>query len=218
MAKFSVPTNSASIAAGTAPGAAPLFGTRQSRRAVLRGVSLAVPIAVVSSDRAARAALREPDRDLSPAQDLMAEIHPTRLPDFMLEGAHGLSPLESPPGKALLVNVWATWCPACIEELPGVFKAAMTWPQTRVTMVASGQSYAQLPAIFVKHAGEAGIRLLADPQERIGHGMPWLLTNGDLSLPTTLLVSKSGHILATVESAADWSLRHNPKIAALLDI
>lgn len=188
------------------------------RRVFLRRTAMILPFVIGATGNRADAESQDMVQELSPAQEIMTEIPPSRLPDFLLQAAHGMARLESPPGKALLVNIWATWCPACIEELPGVFKAAMTWPQTRVTMVASGQSYAQLPAIFVKHAEEAGIRLLADPQERIGHGMPWLLTGGDLSLPTTLLVSKSGHILATVESAADWSLRRNPKIAALLDI
>src|SRR5210317_2628159 len=42
-------------------------------------------------------------------------------PDFQLEDTKGnkvsLSDLR---GKVVLVNLWATWCPPCIEEMPSM--------------------------------------------------------------------------------------------------
>jgi peroxiredoxin len=41
------------------------------------------------------------------------------MPDFVLPRLDGsVQKLSNHRGKVVLVNLWATWCPPCIEELP----------------------------------------------------------------------------------------------------
>jgi len=42
-----------------------------------------------------------------------------RLPEFTLENlAREPQSIQSWPGKALIINFWATWCPPCLREIP----------------------------------------------------------------------------------------------------
>ena len=42
------------------------------------------------------------------------------LPYFSLPDVTGIEqPISNWQGKILIINFWATWCPPCLEEIPG---------------------------------------------------------------------------------------------------
>ena len=98
-------------------------------------------------------------------------------------------------GKVYLLDVWATWCPDCIVELPALRALHATYARRGL----------QLVSISVDE--EQGT---ADRFRRIGGRMPWTHGwagaspdgSGPLArleytwLPTTILVGRDGHILS----------------------
>lgn len=98
-------------------------------------------------------------------------------------------------GKVYLLDVWATWCPDCIEELPAL----------RALHSAYGKRGLQLVSVSVDESQGTAERF-----RRIREPMPWTHGwaggapegTGPLAgleytwLPTTILVGKDGRILA----------------------
>ncbi len=58
-------------------------------------------------------------RDAAGLESCPAGLTP-ELPDLTLDCLGGGEPVrvQDPPGRPTLVNVWATWCPPCVDEVP----------------------------------------------------------------------------------------------------
>ena len=125
-------------------------------------------------------------------------------PDLMLTDAGGeaepvlLSQLVT-SGRPTLVNLWASWCAPCLEELPSLMALAEGSP-ARVVPVAM-EPVSPAIAAAAERAGVAGaFPLWADPDlgalRAYGTG---------LQLPTTILYDADGREVARLTGAADWA-------------
>jgi thiol-disulfide isomerase/thioredoxin len=60
-----------------------------------------------------------------------------RLPDFALPNLAGEEQsIRSWPGKALVINFWATWCPPCLREIPLLKEFQDAHPDVQVVGIA----------------------------------------------------------------------------------
>src|SRR5688572_1298378 len=51
-----------------------------------------------------------------------------RLPDFTLTYLNGTTtPVSKISAKVMMINFWATWCEACMEEMPSIVKLRNTY-------------------------------------------------------------------------------------------
>jgi len=134
---------------------------------------------------------------------------PKPLPQVALVGlADEVTGLDGTKGKWMVLNLWATWCMPCREEMPSLDKLATLRPDIAVVAVATGPN--PLPAIhsFLDKAGVHTLTVLRDPTQDLAHQM------GVMGLPVTVIVNPEGMEVARLIGGADWSA---PETLAVLD-
>jgi thiol-disulfide isomerase/thioredoxin len=141
-----------------------------------------------------------------PMAKLMIET-PKPVPEVALQDL-GDQPASLAPwkGKWLILNLWATWCVPCREEMPALDELAASAPDMGVVAVATGPN--PVPAIrsFLDKAGVKTVTVLRDPPQELAHQM------GVMGLPVTVIINPEGMEVARLIGGADWS---SPEAAAV---
>ncbi len=131
------------------------------------------------------------------------------LPDLTLTAMDGKKVnLSSYRGKVLFVNLWATWCAPCRDEMPGMQKLYEQMKGENFEMLAISIDKDGLKAVapFVKELKLTFPILLDVEQQAAG---PFHITG----VPETFLVSPDGTILHHLVGPATWD---KPEIANAL--
>jgi len=122
-------------------------------------------------------------------------------PDFQLDDTKGnkvsLSDLR---GKVVMVNLWATWCPPCIEEMPSM---------ERLHEVMEGDDFVML-AINTEQNGRS---IVPKFLEKTPYTFPILYDDkgvvqklyGVYKFPESFIVGKDGKVVEKVIGPFDWS-------------
>jgi len=122
-------------------------------------------------------------------------------PDFQLEDTEGnkvsLSDLR---GKVVMVNLWATWCPPCIEEMPSM---------ERLHEVMAGEDFVML-AINTEQNGRT---VVPEFLQKTPYTFPILYDDkgvvqklyGVYKFPESFIVGKDGKVVEKVIGPFDWS-------------
>lgn len=108
-------------------------------------------------------------------------------------------------GKALLVNLWATWCVPCRGEMPALdaLERSQGGPDFEVVAVNVDTTRLDHPAEFMKQNGIAQLALYADPSADVLQALK--RQGGLLGLPTTLLIDRNGCELGRMAGPAAWA-------------
>jgi thiol-disulfide isomerase/thioredoxin len=104
-------------------------------------------------------------------------------------------------GKVVLVNFWASWCPACIMEMPSLDRLQAELGSKHVIVLAISQDAGGVAVVrrfFESHKLEH-LSVLIDNQRRLG-----LAFNQDM-LPTSVLLDPEGREVGRLVGPADWS-------------
>lgn len=112
-------------------------------------------------------------------------------------------------GKWVVLNFWATWCPPCRKEMPGLgaLQTEMGGDTFEVVTVASGRN--AVPAIeeFFAEVGVTHLTALRDPKGALSRAM------GVLGLPVTVILNPEGQEVGRLIGDAEW---HGPEARAVL--
>ena len=122
-------------------------------------------------------------------------------PDFSLPGLDGQKvSLKDYRGKVVLVNVWATWCPPCVEEMPSMEKLyqELKGDGFEILAVSIDESGAKDVGPFMKKH-KLSFPALTDPEGTI---KSIYKTTG---VPESFVIDKDGTLLEIVIGPRDWA-------------
>jgi thiol-disulfide isomerase/thioredoxin len=161
-----------------------------------------VEAAAPENDPPAFQGVNRPFTLLTPADQAPA------APIYTLTG--GVTTLNHFAGKVVLLNLWATWCPACVHELPTLGNLQATLGGNRFTVVALAidEGGAKAVAAYLKKLKLDTLPVYLDPAGRILDA----LKVGN-ALPLSVVIDHQGRMMGYMKGAADWS---SPKAKALI--
>ncbi|WP_221442776.1 MULTISPECIES: TlpA disulfide reductase family protein [Aequorivita] len=108
-------------------------------------------------------------------------------------------------GKVTIVNLWATWCPPCVAEMPSFQKLYNSYGEKVDFYFVTSET----PEKIEKFMDKNGYNLPIYIQK---YKAPTQLESN--VLPTTYVMSKTGEIVIDETGVADWNSK---KMRALLD-
>jgi len=131
---------------------------------------------------------------------------PQPLPNLAFSGPDGQArSLADYKGRTVLVNLWATWCLPCREEMPALdrLQAELGGADFEVVAINVDTRNPDKPRAWL---GETGIRNLAYYAEPGGTLLQVLQRSGHvIGLPTTVLVDRTGCEIAVLKGPAAWA-------------
>jgi thiol-disulfide isomerase/thioredoxin len=142
---------------------------------------------------------------------LRVEEAPPPMPTRAMQDADGKDvTLQAFAGEVLVVNLWATWCAPCMEEMPTLGALQRRFEGRLRVIPISVDSAADL------EKAESELARLA------GGSLPFLsdISRGVLfdvrapGMPTTVIYNRDGEEVARLPGAADWG---GDEAAALME-
>lgn len=114
------------------------------------------------------------------------QAHPHTLADFQ--------------GKIVLLNIWATWCPPCVKEIPALDRLVAAMNGTDVAVVAVSIDRKGIDAVRRVFA-KLDVQKLAPYIDPSGEA---LRTVRAMGLPTSLLIDREGREFGRVVGPVAW--------------
>lgn len=131
-----------------------------------------------------------------PEEDAVAN---SMAPDLALTDGNGNTfTLSSLRGKVVFLNFWATWCPPCRAEMPAInalYKQYKNDKNVVFLTVDTDGNYQKAKRFIDKQRYELPLYVAESriPGELLGN-----------SIPTTVIIGKTGKIVYKQEGAADY--------------
>jgi len=113
-------------------------------------------------------------------------------------GSHHLAEFK---GRGMVVNMWATWCAPCVAEMPSleVLSKALAPQDIAVLPLSSDRGGADTVSAWYQDHGITALPVLLDPRGAAARAF------NARGIPTTVVISPKGQVVARLEGAADWS-------------
>lgn len=103
--------------------------------------------------------------------------------------------LKNAKGKVVFINLWATWCPPCVAEMPSIQELYSEYNKEVVFLIIAQDEPEKVNA-YLK---ENGFNFPVFYQKS---KTPELLSSD--KIPTTFILDKKGRIVVEKTGAADW--------------
>ena len=126
---------------------------------------------------------------------------PKSVPELKLADASGRArTLADFRGKVVLLNIWATWCAPCREEMPALDRVQQKLGGPGFEVLALSIDTGGAPAVkrFYDEIGVRSLAVYADPTMRATAAL------GAMGVPTTLLIDEQGREIGRHTGPAQW--------------
>ena len=126
---------------------------------------------------------------------------PKMLPELQLEDAQGRTrTLADFRGKVVLLNVWATWCAPCREEMPALdrLQAQLGGGAFQVVAISVDQQGPEIAQRFFKEIGVKSLDFYIDRSARAAFQLD------AKGLPVSILIDRQGREVGRQLGAAAW--------------
>lgn len=135
-----------------------------------------------------------------------AYVRPKVLPELaFLDPAGQRTTLSAMRGRAVLLNLWATWCAPCRKEMPALdeLQAAFGGPDFEVVAVNIDQRNLERPRAWLQEHGITRLAYYSDPETKIFQDLK--KSGQAIGMPTTLLIDANGCQLGVLHGPAEWA-------------
>jgi thiol-disulfide isomerase/thioredoxin len=130
---------------------------------------------------------------------------PKPLPELVFDTPERMKAnLADFKGRSVLLNLWATWCVPCRQEMPALDRLQGILGSKDFAVVAVNVDTARLdrPQAFLNEIGVKNLKLYTD---KTAAAFQTLKQAGKvLGLPTTILIGKDGCEIGTMAGPAQW--------------
>ncbi len=134
---------------------------------------------------------------------------PEALPEITFNDASGkVLTLADFKGKTVLLNLWATWCAPCREEMPSLDRLQKDLGSDKFEVVALSldRKGAEAAQKFLDETKVTHLKLYIDATAK--HGT----TLRAIGMPTTILIDKEGRELGRLTGPAEWDSEDAKKL------
>ncbi|MEI9979503.1 MAG: TlpA disulfide reductase family protein [Edaphobacter sp.] len=135
--------------------------------------------------------------------------HPENLgkpaPQFVVSDGTKTVDLSKLRGKVVVLNLWASWCAPCIEELPSLLALQRQMPDLVIVAVSMDQDADVYQRFLEKN--HVNLVTVRDADGRIN------ALYGTAQIPETYVIDRQGILRRKFVSAQDWT---SPEIMGYL--
>ena len=144
------------------------------------------------------------------ATELVPTVPPVPAPDIAFVAADGSQHhLQDFLGHGMVINLWATWCGPCVDEMPSLaaLSKVLAPYDIAVLPLSSDRGGIKVVQAFYDEHEISGLPVLLDPKGTAARA--WQAHG----IPTSVIIDRKGQERARLEGSADWS---TPKAAELV--
>lgn len=131
---------------------------------------------------------------------------PFRVPELAFKDAQGRDKtLADWRGRAVLLNLWATWCVPCRREMPALdaLEDKLGGANFEVVAVNIDTRDAEKPLAFLKDTGVTRLAYYSDRSAKVFQDLK--AAGKAFGMPTTLLIDPAGCEIGEIAGPAEWA-------------